>query len=252
MYLQNVVLCFMNSYFYSGISNFMRNIFIQVVSVFLFVSPLISQWTNISSFPGTQVNDIIVSTDTIFAATGGSGVYLSANSGSNWSQISNGLVTQQALTVRQLMLTGNIVYAATVDGIYKSTNRGLNWVKKSAGIFIGGGALYEFCSSIFQYGGKLFTGAWTGIYSSSDGAEFWIQSNINGTNVMAKSFTNHLGILFAARENINIPYGYKSTDNGLSWNNISGFSFPMITFFPKGHHFGQEQFTVCGYQQITD
>ena len=37
---------------------------------------------------------------------------------------------------------------------------------------------------------------------------------------MAKNFTVHGGMLFAARETNNTPVGYQSTNNGSSWSPI--------------------------------
>lgn len=192
-----------------------------------------SQWTKINSFPTAYVRDIINSGNTFFAGATPAGVYRSTDGALSWQEVNNGLVTVQARSVRQLMLSGAFIYAATDDGIYRSSDNGVNWVKKSSGIVIGGGALYEFAHSIFEHNGILFTGAWTGIYRSSNNGENWTATNITGSGILAKSFTIHQGILFAARESINTPVGYKSTDNGISWSPISNFSFPMITFFSE-------------------
>lgn len=192
-----------------------------------------SQWAGINSFPLTYTKDIIKSGSTFYVCSLNDGVYKSTDGTVSWQQVNNGLVTAQALSVYQLLLTGNALYAATVDGIYKSVNNGANWVKKSSGIAIGGGALYESTQSIFEHNGILFTGAWTGIYRSTNGGENWISTNITGTAILAKSFTDHQGIFFAAREVNNTPVGYKSTDNGVTWSPITNFSFSMITFFSE-------------------
>ncbi len=211
----------------------MKKLILFLLILFLIKHPTLSQWTSMSSFPNSYANDILFAGDTLFTATSGAGVYVSVNGGSNWSQINTGLNNSQAISVNQLLLNANIIYAATVDGIYKSTNRGANWVKKSSGIVIGGGAIYEFTKSIFAINGKLFTGAWTGIYTSTDGAESWQVSNIFGSAVIAKNFTSHNGNMFAARETNNTPYAYTSTDGGITWNHYNTINFPTITFFSE-------------------
>jgi ligand-binding sensor domain-containing protein len=211
----------------------MKKLLLFIPALIFFDHVSFPQWTSISSFPNSYANDIIFSGDTIFTSTAGSGVYISVNGGSNWTQTNNGLNNSQALSVNQLFLNGNVIYAATVDGIYKSTNRGQSWVKKSSGIVIGGGALYEFTVSISQLSGKLFTGAYTGIYTSTDGAESWHVTNASGSAVMAKNFTLHNGIIFAARETNNTPYAYNSTNNGLTWNIYNTLNMPTITFFSE-------------------
>jgi ligand-binding sensor domain-containing protein len=211
----------------------LKKLFLTISALIFFSHLSFSQWTSLNSFPNSYVTDIIFSGDTLFAATLGTGVYISVNAGSNWVQSNSGLSNSQALSVNQLCLNGNILYSATVDGIYKSTNRGQSWVKKSSGIVIGGGALYEFAESIFELSGKLFTGAYTGIYLSTDGADSWQVTNISGSAVMAKNFTLHSGIMYAARESINMPYAYNSTDNGLTWNQYNTLAFPTITFLSE-------------------
>ncbi len=163
----------------------------------------------------------------------GSGVYVSYDSAETWQSMNNGLNNNQAKSVYEILVYNNNFYAATVDGIYKSTDNGNNWIKKSSGITIGPGAIYEFTESIFEYNGILLTGAYNGIYKSTDEAENWELTNISGQAVMAKNIVEHNGILFAARETINDPVGYKSLDGGLNWQPLTSFNYNTITFFSE-------------------
>jgi hypothetical protein len=209
--------------------------FIKVIlfSFFLSISSL-AQWTVVPSFPSGPIYDIIQTNDTIYISRSGNGIYKSIDGMITWQQINNGLNTNEAKVVYQILVYNGTLYAATVDGIYKSSNSGGDWVKKSNGITIGPGSIYEVTVSIFEYNGNLFTGAWNGIYRSIDNAENWILSNISGSGIQAKNFTNHNGILFAARENINDPSGYKSLNNGISWEALpSNPLFSVITFFSE-------------------
>jgi hypothetical protein len=205
-----------------------------IIILNLFIINSLAQWTQIPSSPSYVINNIVVSDGILFLSHSGDGVYKSTDSTVSWQQINNGLNTTQAKSVHQVLIIGDTLYAATVDGIYKSTNGGDNWIKKSNGITIGPGALYEFCKSIFEYGGSLFTGAWNGIYRSTDGAENWFITNITGEGINAKNFVNHNGILFAARENINNPSGYKSFDGGINWNGLPvNPLYSIITFYSE-------------------
>ena len=163
-----------------------------------------AQWMQMQSFPSGYVTDIILSGDETYLAQFGAGVFKSSDGTGSWQNISNGLNTVESKNITQVFASGNNLYAATHDGIYKSTNGGEQWIKKSNGITIGPGATIEFTQSIFEHNGNLFTGAWNGIYRSIDEAENWEITNVSGQGILAKNFTSHNGILFAARESINV------------------------------------------------
>jgi hypothetical protein len=103
-------------------------------------------------------------------------------------------------------------------------------------IIVGNGAIYAFAESIYEHNGNLFTGAYTGIYRSTNGGENWIATNITGMHIWAKNFTLYNGVIFAAREAGNVPGSYKSTDNGITWQpfSIQSTYLPAITFYNDG------------------
>jgi hypothetical protein len=211
----------------------MKSLKVIAFSFILSLSSL-AQWTVVPSFSSGAVYDITQLNDTIYISSPGNGIYKSTDGMITWQQISNGLNTSEAKVVHQVLVHNGSLYAATVDGIYKSSNSGGEWIKKSNGITIGPGAVYEVTVSIFEHDGILFTGAWNGIYRSTDNAENWILSNISGAGIHAKNFSYHNGILFAARENINNPSGYKSLNNGISWEPLpTSPLFSVITFFSE-------------------
>jgi hypothetical protein len=206
---------------------------IFILAALVFTSAIYSDWQRINSFGQILVYDIYIPGSTIYVATGSNGIYKSTDATASWQPISNGLNNGQAIQCRQVILFAGNLYTATVDGIYKSTNLGGDWVKKSNGIVVGPGAIYEFCESIYELNGTLFTGAYSGIYRSTNGGESWIATNITGMHVFAKNFTMHNGTVFAARETNNIPVGYTSTDNGLTWGALTSLTFPTITFLSE-------------------
>ena len=176
-----------------------------------------AQWAQVSSAPTGYINNIIEINGALYLSCSNSGIYVSYDSALTWQRMNNGLNNSQSKSVNEIIVYNDNFYAATVDGIYKSTDNANNWTKKSSGITIGPGAIYEFTESIFEYNGVLFTGAYNGIYKSTDEAENWQLTNISGENIQAENFVVHNGIIFAARESINTPYAYKSTDNGSTW-----------------------------------
>ncbi len=206
---------------------------ITVISILCFITNLNAQWIQVPSSPSGYVNNILNSDGVLFISHYNNGVFKSTDEGNSWQQINNGLNNSQAKSVLEILVDGEVIYAATVDGIYKSTDQGELWTKKSNGITIGPGALYEFCESIFKYKNNLFTGAYNGIYRSSDNAENWTLTNATGEGVIAKNFVSHNGLIFAARESINFPNGYLSADSGIAWNPLTSISMPTITFFSE-------------------
>jgi photosystem II stability/assembly factor-like uncharacterized protein len=238
----NLVFVFLFILFYAHRIKFQYNCgfnmkkLIFAIIAFVSLPNSYSQWMQMPSMPTGFFQNLISINDTLYASNLSSGVYRSVDGTATWHQINNGLSNSQSKQVYEVLSYNGSLYAATVDGIYKSTNGGSEWIKKSSGITIGPGALNEFCESIYEYNGTLFTGAHNGIYRSTDNAENWIITNISGSHIKAKNFTNHNGILFAARESINTPNGYESTDNGVNWSSLTGMNFPTISFlseFPK-------------------
>lgn len=211
----------------------MKKVILALALVFV-SSSVITQWNKINSFPNTNVNDFFISVNTVYAATNNNGIYRSTDMTATWQQFNNGLNNPQAIRCSQIIQTGSTLFAATEDGIYRSTDNAASWVKKSEGILTGNGSTYISSQSIFELNGVLFTGTYSGIYRSSSGGDSWSATNINGTHIWAKNFTLHNGIIFAARENINNPTGYTSTNGGLTWSNFAGPSFfSTITFYSE-------------------
>ncbi|HEY3250333.1 MAG TPA: T9SS type A sorting domain-containing protein [Ignavibacteria bacterium] len=197
-----------------------------------------ADWSKINSFPNTLVHDIMINGSTIYVASV-SGVRKSTDNGATWQAVNNGLNTIEALSCNQIIAHDNFLYLATRDGIYRTTDNGSNWIKKSNGIAVGGGSLYAECMSIFEFTSSesaLFTGAWTGIYRSNNQGETWALTNITGSELRPRYFLSYNGMLFAARESINPPGSYKSSNNGFVWVpfSINSSYLPAITFYNDG------------------
>lgn len=196
-----------------------------------------ADWMKITSAGNSYFNDIYIEGNVIYAVSQNTGVYRSTDGTASWQQLNSGLNNPQAIQCHQIVRTLSNLFVATVDGIYRSTDDGASWVKKSDGISLGSGATYLFCESVCEIIGVLYTGAYSGIYRSTNDGVSWNSTNI--TNVMhswAKNFTLHNGIIFAARESINTPYAYRSTDNGLNWQALNNIGVPTITFLSEGNN----------------
>ena len=211
----------------------MKKIFTRTLFSALFSTICFAQWTQMPTSPPGWFQNIIIVNDTLYVSHISNGVYKSTDGTVTWQQINNGLNNTESRQVFEVIEFNSDLYAATVDGIYKSTNKGNEWIKKSNGITIGPGSLNEFCESVFEHEGVLYTGAWNAIYRSTNGAENWDVTNATGEGIRAKNFTKHDGKLFAARESNNFPDGYSSTNAGESWQPLTTISFPTITFFSE-------------------
>jgi len=197
---------------------------------------IFAQWNQIPSSPSGSVYDIVESNGVLYVSHSVDGMYKSTDSTLTWEQINQGLNPAQAKKVYQILVEGDIIYIATIDGIYKSIDAGNNWIKKSSGILIGSGSIFEGTISIFRHNGILFSGAFNRIYRSEDDGENWDATNvfeINGIGLGPQFFINHNGTLFAARENINVAFGYKSTDDGETWEDLTSISWPVISFLSE-------------------
>ncbi len=205
-----------------------------IVSLLFITTNVFAQWEQMPSSPSGYFRNIININNVLYASHSANGIYRSTDGANTWQQVNNGLSTNPAKHIYEIIFYDGNLYAATEDGIYKSTNSGDEWVRKSNGITIGPGATEEFCVSIFEYQGTLITGAYNGIYRSTDNAENWTITNISGQAVIAKNITLHNGILFAARETINNPGAFKSTNGGFTWQEINSSQFGnAITFYSE-------------------
>lgn len=77
-----------------------------------------------AGFTNTFVNHIAILKDKIFAATYTDGLFVSSNSGLNWTQCSGGIF---GASIDCIALVGNNVLVSTEIGTYISSNGGVNW-----------------------------------------------------------------------------------------------------------------------------
>ncbi len=100
-----------------------------------------------SGIANYQIYSLAVSGSTLFAGTNG-GVFLSTDSGKNWTP--TGFTTWTTA----LAVVGTIVLAGTdQSGIYRSTDGGLHWTAANNGITIGN------ITSVVAYRNNLFAGS---------------------------------------------------------------------------------------------
>lgn len=129
------------------------------------------------------------------------GVWISTNSGANWSQ-----TALNNIDIYSLAISGSYLFAGggtngVSGGVFKSTNNGLNWTNP---LPMGGDAIASFEN--FVYSGAI------GIYRSTNFGENWTQTSLTTQDVNALTTYNN-NIVFAGTSN----GFYQSTDNGITW-----------------------------------
>ncbi len=167
-----------------------------------------AQWVPVTNGMGNVgVGSLAYSGNNIFAGTGGQGVYLSTNNGTNWNQTPLNNVDVQALAVN-----GNNVFAgkflAPNHGVYVSTNNGINWTQ----------TLINQVRSLAINGSNIFAGASTpmGVFLSTNNGTNWTQTSLNYREVPSLAVKGDT--IFAGTINYGV---YLSTDNGTSWTQTS-------------------------------
>jgi hypothetical protein len=157
----------------------------------------------------TFVRTLAVQGNNIYTGNSGSGVYLSSDTGKNWTAVNNGLPfnrmdfdTAQSLYdwVTTIAIQGNNIYAGERYGgsdygqnmgigLYVSSNNGSSWTN----IGLSGYIVY---SLAFQ-GNNIFAGTDNGVYLSSNNGRSWTQVNNGLTNLNVNTITIQGNNIFA-------------------------------------------------------
>lgn len=185
---------------------------------YLFFSISINaQWIQVSNGMGnTVVHSIACKGNNLFAGSKyGSGLYLSTNNGTNWTQTS--LVNQHVI---EITVNENYIFAGTYGyGIYSSSNNGTNWNQTYIGIF-------NEISSMVTEGSNTVAGYRRaappyGFYlvKSTDNCQTWYSSGLNGHSVNALTLNG--SNIFAGTYN----GVYLSTNFGENWTQTALHEF---------------------------
>lgn len=186
-----------------------------------------SLWTRGTGMPQALVYSIAVCpTDpsTLYAGTGGYGVYRSQNAGRSWTQ--RGL---SGWTVRGVAVdpgSCDTVYAATYGAyVQKSTNGGGSWTRQNSGL-----GIYSYVYSVIVdpiNANVIYAGtSGGGVYGSSDSGVNWTYWSLSGDTV------SHLAIvgdanattIYAATWGSGVHRCARSGETWGSWGQASGFS----------------------------
>lgn len=224
-------------------------------------NPLDAQWIQTdgpyvnSTYLG--VRSLAVSGANLFAGTYINGVFLTQNSGTNWTSVNSGLTI---LYITSFAVLGTNLFAGTYYGVFLTTDNGTTWSEANspysyflsfavvgtnlfagtdgAGVFlsfdngrnwtkVNTGLINPYVFSLAPgLSGNLFAGTNDGVYLSTDNGTSWTAVNTDmrytQVNTLAASGTN----LFAGTHGQGV---FLSTNNGTSWNAVNtGLTYPYI------------------------
>ena len=220
--------------------------FSSVISVTAF-----SQWTQTNGPVGVQSSEIFYVGNYLVVNGYDGGVFRSSDKGETWEPINEGLPTDfrcftmateksklyiatndgiyysgdfgdlwqpiglADLIAFSLEVSGDEIFAGkSSGGFYYSPDRGNTWVLKDSPISPITNA-QDGIEQILKFGGTLWIGSGSHLYSSSDNGSTWDKSELN---LVVSGLNNADGDLFVSGNDV---YGifsvYKSSDDGLSW-----------------------------------
>ena len=137
---------------------------------------------------------------------------------------------------------GTTIFVATsYDGVYKSTNNGLGWESANEGM-----GPKDVRSITVTGSSTLIAGShYAGVYRSIDQAENWLKSMEGfpaGSSILTLE-NSESGVYAGTRDGI-----YKSTDNGFSWNKLTGVSDTINYSDVRGIAIsGRDIYAACTY-----
>jgi photosystem II stability/assembly factor-like uncharacterized protein len=178
--------------------------------------------------------------DTIYAATGGGGVLMSANNGISWTPMNNGITND---TVYSIIAKGPLLFAATLaDGVFVSSNSGANWTNVSNGL---PPIDYRICFE--SDGNNLFAGyGLYGMYLSSNNGASWAHVT-NGLRDSARiNDIIKIGNVLLTNDNDTV---YRSQDHGASWSKFNdGIALQPdgASLFQLNRFYATSSFAFCG------
>ncbi len=172
------------------------------------------------------VNAIAIDTDegdpldssTIYAGTGGGGVYKSEDGGFTWLAVNRGLSNQDVLCLI-LDSSGTSLYAGTSGGVFRSQDGGGEWTRHVQG-------LSDWTvQALAEAGSRIVAGTATrGIYYTGDIESGWTEA---ATNVNAQKTTNG-DVTDIVAQTSSVLYAstleggvFRSSDSGSTWTPLT-------------------------------
>jgi hypothetical protein len=156
---------------------------------------------------------------TIYAGTGGGGVFKSTNSGSNWTAVDTGLTSTAVYTLVIDPNTPSTIYAGTIGGgVFKSTNGGSNWTAVNTGLtntYVQSLAIGPNTPS------TIYAGTGGGVFKSTNSGSNWTAMNTGLTSTTVYTLAinpNTPSTIYAGTGGGGV---FKSTNGGSDWTGMN-------------------------------
>ncbi len=172
-----------------------------------------AQWVQ-TSFDSTDVRSITINGTNIFVGTIFKGVFLSTNSGNNWTAINNGL---PSLDISSVATIGANVFASSYSGgIFRSTDNGANWN------IINNGLSNLQINSLFIDGLNIFACTSAGVFKSTSNGNSWSSIGLSNYQVFSLASSGDT-IIAGALGGI-----FKSSNNVYNWTPLITWTYDVV------------------------
>ena len=191
----------------------MRNLLLILIVLLPFCSK--AQWQQTTYTQSYRIEKIVCSGSEIYAGRE-RGVVYSSDNGASWVLASGGLPGDTDDVITALCIKDSFVFAGVggQDGlhdIFRTSDKGQNWVRINNGIPANP---YRTVCCFLSIGNTLYTGAYKGIYVSTDNGNNWTLKGDSLNNITVMKIVKKDNLLFAATNGIGV---YKSTNMGETW-----------------------------------
>jgi len=167
------------------------------------------QWTQ-SGLTGIPISSLAQIGTNLFAGSTLFGVYLSNDTGANWTSV------KSESGIFALSTDGTNLFAArnaTTKGVYVSPDNGTNWSFPS-----NTGFPTSNITTLSSIGTNLFLGTMTGVYLSTDDGANWNAVNTGLTTLNVRSAVVNGNNLFVGTNGGGV---FLTTDNGSNWSAVN-------------------------------
>ena len=193
--------------------------------------PTATSWSKLNFKNDVSRSNICSIGSNIFLATGGNGVFVSADNGNSWKQINNGL-NSDTLNCK-IYSVGSTLYLTTIPNqfsgkFFTSVDNGQTWTETFLGLktFLNTNNVQWTVNSLDFLNGFIFVTCGSTIYKTTNNFSTWTSTSLpalSGVRTCYNLVSDGISI-FAMNAGL-----YKSTDNGSTFSLIVNDTISNLT-----------------------